>query len=234
MKTILDNLFCEHLEKGGYILACDMGNFPKARKHPNFIDIGNRETSAGNIACGLMNSNKDVIVYDVAGFVLERNIHSLKMRPREKGKLIVVSYGCGFAYSFAGEGHYPFIDLQIASALDFRCYTPISKDSFTDKMQNNNFIRVYDYLPRYYDTTFYDICHMYSSGPIAHHLDTLGYQVRYVEEFQENYRLVLDQNLCYGLGCSYGNNAVGELDEVLNHYFSKERVDKWVYPKLAS
>lgn len=231
MRSKLDAIFLEHLANGGIVLAADMGNFPESRKNPNFVDVGNRESMVGNLAQGFTSMGASVFIYDVAGFVLNKNIHSLIFGVEG---ITVFSYGSGFSYCKCGDGHYPFRDLDIAEALGFNCVCPLP-DTLSNYVLPKNYIRLYD-VPKHDAAFGYGLK---SSGAVAFNLVKRGFPVDYQEGLSRENRgigtWVLDHYPTEphvgggSFGCNYGRNITLESpEEVMHTYFPFSVLNKMV------
>lgn len=156
MKRILDDLFLRHMECGNYVIAADIGYFPKARKHPNFIDVGNNESCVGSVIEGLLSQGKHVFLYDVCGYVMKNSYASLFARNNvyhpKKGTLTVFGWGSGFAYDGCLLGHYPLDDCMIANCLGLNVIHPSTIDDMRgiEYYRRDQYIRMYDISKFYY------------------------------------------------------------------------------------
>jgi hypothetical protein len=150
MKRILDDLFVKHMEEGNYVIAADIGFFPKARKHINFIDVGNDESCVGSVVEGLLSQGKHVFLYDVCGYVMKNSYASLFARNNvyhpKKGTLTVFGWGSGFAYDGCLLGHYPLDDCIIADLLGLIVYKPSTMEDMRSikYYRHDAYIRMFD------------------------------------------------------------------------------------------
>ena len=157
MKRYLDEIFNKHLEEGGFVLAADVGFFPRARKHKNFIDVGNNESCVGSVAEGLLADGKNVFIYDICGYILKNSYASLYARNNQyhpkKGKLTVFGWGSGFSYDGCMLGHYPTDDVMLSRLLGLNDWHPSTQEDIDTLKYNwrlfnqgsiDLYIRLYD------------------------------------------------------------------------------------------
>lgn len=156
MKRILDDLFIRHMNNGNYVVAADIGFFPKARKHSNFIDIGNNESCAGSVIDGLLAEGHHVFLYDVCGYVMKNSYASLAARNNvyhpKKGTLTVFGWGSGFAYDGCLLGHYPLDDCMIAYLLGLVVTKPSNLEDMCaiEYYTCDKYIRMFDTKEYFY------------------------------------------------------------------------------------
>lgn len=156
MKRILDEIFVRHMNKGNYVIAADIGYFPMARKHENFIDVGNNESCVGSVIEGILSQGKDVYLYDVCGYCMKNSYASLFARNNmyypKKGILTVFGWGSGFAYDGCLLGHYPLDDCMIAHLLGLKIYKPKTIEEMKNIMtyEEDKYIRMFDVKEYYY------------------------------------------------------------------------------------
>ena len=150
MKRFLDELFVNHMSSDGFVIAADMGFFPKSRKHKNFIDVGNNESCVGTIVEGLLSDNKHVFIYDVCGYVMKNSYASLFSRNHttynNKGTLTIFGWGSGFSYDGCLLGHYPLDDIMIARLLGLNVVTPYNNTDFKNVIYYHKdlYVRLFD------------------------------------------------------------------------------------------
>ena len=148
MKRYLDDFFCQKLAVGNYVVSADVGNFPKAREHKNFIDVGNDEFSIGSIVSGLASSGKNVFVYDICGYVLKNSYSGFAYRPKTSGRIVIFSWGSGFAYDGCLLGHYPIDDVHLAKLCGFEVCQPYGTGSFKISLEScenqDLYVRMFD------------------------------------------------------------------------------------------
>lgn len=148
MKRYLDYFFCKKMnEDSAYVVSSDVGYFPKARQHKNFIDAGNDEFALGPIVAGLLESGHDVYVYDICGYVLKNGYSGFAYRKQSKNKLVVLSWGSGFSYDGCLLGHYPIDDIHLAKLCGFNIVFPYNKISFLkclNSITEDSYIRMFN------------------------------------------------------------------------------------------
>lgn len=156
MKRVLDDLFLQHMNRGNYVIAADIGFFPMARKHPNFIDVGNNESCAGSVIEGILAQGKHVFLYDVCAYVMKNSYASLFARNNVyhegKGTLTVFGWGSGFSYDGCMLGHYPLDDCMLAKCLGLYRVIPstIKEMREVQYYHIDQYIRMYDVSKYYY------------------------------------------------------------------------------------
>ena len=150
MKRLLDDLFIKYMNRGDFVIAADMGFFPKSRNHKNFIDVGNNESCVGSIVEGLLSEQKNVFIYDVCGYIMKNSYSSLYARNnnfhKNKGHLTIFGWGSGFSYDGCLLGHYPLDDIMIAHLLGLTVINPYDINSFKSIKYNeiDLYVRLFD------------------------------------------------------------------------------------------
>ena len=152
MKRFLDDFLYQKINKEDcYVIAADVGYFPKSRKCSNFIDVGNNEFCVGSVAEGLLSKGNNVFIYDICGYILKNSYASLFARNNtyyeNKGILTILGWGSGFSYDGCLLGHYPFDDLCLAKLLGLSLKIPYNKNSFLsyiEDISSDSYIRMFD------------------------------------------------------------------------------------------
>lgn len=152
MKQYLDDFFYQKMNNDDtYVIAADLGYFPKSRSHSHFIDVGNNEFCVGSVAEGLLSKGSNVFIYDICGYILKNSYASLFARNNtyyeHKGILSIFGWSSGFSYNGCLLGHYPFDDLCLAKLLGLSLKIPYDKDSFFNCINNissDSYIRMFD------------------------------------------------------------------------------------------
>lgn len=90
-----------------YFLHCDSWHFENSNPNIKIINCGVQEPNMINIAIGLLLKSKTVIVYGIAGFVLEKCVEQFRLYfPNLKGKFIFLEAGAHHEYpAELGIGH---------------------------------------------------------------------------------------------------------------------------------
>lgn len=97
------NDFLNNSDKNFWFLHCDSWHYQTTYK---CINCGVQEPNMLNIASGLMLNNQKVIVYSIAGFVLEKCIEQLRLVVPNSGSLILLIAGAHHEYpKELGVGH---------------------------------------------------------------------------------------------------------------------------------
>ena len=116
----------EFMNENDYLVHCDMFNVEKFPTKATVIDCVLGESNAVNIAAGLADTNKEVYLYGVAGFIIHRYEQlkfSLKRFASQNGKVIIFNAG-KIGYEGLGDGHKLDDDLEIMKILDIQTFEP--------------------------------------------------------------------------------------------------------------
>ena len=122
-----------------YFLHCDSWHFLNFNPSLKIINCGVQEPNMINIALGLLLKGKTVIVYGIAGFVLEKCVEQFRLYFKNiKGKFIFLEAGAhheyppelGPGHSFGNNDVNFLLDyLNIFKVYDFYGYTPEKVDA---------------------------------------------------------------------------------------------------------
>jgi len=147
-----------------YLIHCDMFPF----KHKRIIDLAGSEFLAIQYAFGLTLQGFKVILFDVAGFILDKSIYFANLYPCKN--IYIAEGGAGFTYHPSSYAHYLFNDLQIVSSVTRNIFAPLDEHELF-KILDTNFeslcyIRM---MPENFSVTEYDRkqrlkCPVYSYG----------------------------------------------------------------------
>ena len=97
------NEFLNGLDKDFVFLHCDSWHFNAKFR---CINCGVQEPNMLNIAAGMMLNCKNVIVYSIAGFVLEKCLEQMRLVLPDTGSITILNAGCHGEYPQSlGEGH---------------------------------------------------------------------------------------------------------------------------------
>lgn len=117
-----------------YFLHCDSWHFENTNPSLKIINCGVQEPNMINIAIGLLLKGKTVIVYGIAGFVLEKCVEQFRLYFNNiNGKFIFLEAGAHHEYpADLGPGHsfgnndvnFLLKYLNIFNVLDFYNFTP--------------------------------------------------------------------------------------------------------------
>lgn len=172
MRRYLDDFFHQELNKGAFVISADMGNFPQARKHKNFIDVGNNESSVGGLAISLRDIGKTVYIYDVCGYIMRNSYSSFihSYNPLAEGNIIIYGWGSGFAYDGCLDGHYPFDDINMATMFGFDVHNYTANEVNNEEFYNEEFYNsVGNVYVRMYDIDeYYELNHTPCENPKIH------------------------------------------------------------------
>lgn len=87
-----------------YFLHCDSWHF---KANYRCVNCGIQEPNMMNIAAGLLGQGKTVVIYGIAGFVLEKCMEQLRLVQGDYGKMIILNAGNHHEYPESlGRGHF--------------------------------------------------------------------------------------------------------------------------------
>lgn len=101
------NEILKQTQKEIYFLHCDSWHFENSNPNLKIINCGVQEPNMINIAIGLLLKGKTVIVYGIAGFVLEKCVEQFRLYFNSiNGKFIFLEAGAHNEYpAELGPGH---------------------------------------------------------------------------------------------------------------------------------
>lgn len=135
MRKYFDSYLCEIAKtKKCYLIHCDLWGFKEfSTMYPeNVINLGLAENMVVPFADGLAQNDSIVFVYDIANFILARNIENLRLL---KNKVIFISGAAGFPYYTVGDGHYLTNDIALARAVDMEIFAPVDNNMLVYAVQ---------------------------------------------------------------------------------------------------
>lgn len=106
MRTLINSIL-KTTQQEIYFLHCDSWHFENSNPNLKIINCGVQEPNMINITIGLLLKGKTVIVYGIAGFVLEKCVEQFRLYfSNPKGKFIFLEAGAHHEYpAELGIGH---------------------------------------------------------------------------------------------------------------------------------
>jgi len=136
MRETLDKGLTKYAKtnKNLYLLIADLGKFTSFKNSfpEKHINLGIAESTMVGVAAGLAAEGKQVVIYAVAGFALNR-LEQLKLDICLKNKNVkLINAGSGMVYNSVGSGHYLIDDIAILQTLpNMTIATPCDRKEFS-------------------------------------------------------------------------------------------------------
>jgi len=136
------NDYLNNTKSDFYFLHCDSWHFKTKFK---CINCGIQEPNMLNIAAGMMLEHKNVIVYSIAGFVLEKCLEQIRLVLPDTGSLVILNAGCHGEYPESlGPGHrfdvkwiQSFLDTTGIYLIDIATTQHLTMENIFDVQYNN-------------------------------------------------------------------------------------------------